>query len=512
MINNIDNRTNDNFISDYINYHFMKEKKKFTKLKYNLTFNNSKKASKIDSYKTIESKHNKQLPYLNYKSPLENNLRNKIPKNCLSYIKRKSKTIEMFNNKLSPEKMNINIFNKLSEKENNPDSFFHSQRENFTTNEKTDKIKLKKMLYKDKNDFKIINKKSSKNLKIELDKELIIVDKTKSLIKDTNDIKKIRRENRAKKDEEEEKIIDTLYIGNHIINNCKIKNKIIYDIRPLNKTKERASCHFDYEDNNKQLNNEIKNNENEKKQKNVENNIHLIKYFRNSNSQVYSTNSYFHNDIFKFYSNEEMKNNNKINTVKEKLIKYEFSEKELINKLKINDNIIDNKNNNSNIKYITINNIKKKLSYPKFFRNSIKGKTSKNNLDYIDLSVLGRDLELNKNNNKNKLKTFFAKDEENVMRGEKIKFLKTCYEVKIVKPIFSQHAYEIKPQIGTKKFFSPKRIKFPVHHFNLDILKETNIKKINDTQNYLFGLRKNIKIHLNNLANHLDKEIKENEN
>lgn len=330
MINNINNRTNDNFLIDYINYHFMKEKKKFTKLKYNLTFNNSKKAYKIDAYNTIESKNNKPFPYLNYNSPLDYKSRNKIPKNFLSCIKRKSKNFEIFNNKLSPKKKSINIFKNPQEKEIN-NSFFHSQRENSTINEKIDKSRIKKMLSKDKIDFIISNKKASKNLKTELDKELIIDDKTKTIVNDAKNLKKIRRENREKKDKEEEKIIDILYIGNKLINNCKIKNKIIYDIRPLNKTKEKASCHFDSEENKKSipaLINEIKNKENNLK--NLESTNYKIKFFRNSNSQIYSTNSYINSDIFKFYSNEEIKNNNKINASKEKTIKYEFSEQELM--------------------------------------------------------------------------------------------------------------------------------------------------------------------------------------
>ena len=56
MINN--NKANDNFLNDYINYRFMKEKKKFNKLTLSISkYNNSKKNSKIDSYNTIESKH-----------------------------------------------------------------------------------------------------------------------------------------------------------------------------------------------------------------------------------------------------------------------------------------------------------------------------------------------------------------------------------------------------------------------------------------------------------------------
>ena len=505
MINN--NKANDNFLNDYINYRFMKEKQKFNKLTLSISkYNNSKKNSKIDSYNTIESKHINKFPYLNYKSPLDYKSRNKIPKNFLSCIKRKPNNS---NNKLLPKEFNINTFNEFSEKDKNNNSFANSQREHISTktinSNKNDinKKRIKKVLSLDKIEYKINNRKL-KNLKIELDKELIVDDKTKPKAKDIKNLKKIRREKRAKKEKEEGKIIDTLYIGKSIINHCKIKNKIIYDIRPLNKTKERASCHFDSDNDNiaKPLIKEIKNDSISNNANLLEPNTQVFKNYKNLMNKVYSTNSNFHNNILKLNINEERKNSNKTQINKNKIIKYEFSEQELINKLKISDN---NKNN-SNKKYITINNIKKEISYPKFLGNSKKVGSSKNILEYIDLSILGRDLDNSKN--KKNLKSFFVSDEENVIRGEKIKFLKTCYEVKLVKPILSQHIYEFKAKLGTKKIFSPKRIEHPVHYFNLDILKDKNIKSINDTQNHLLELKKNINIYLSNLSNHLDKEIK----
>jgi hypothetical protein len=109
---------------------------------------------------------------------------------------------------------------------------------------------------------------------------------------------------------------------------------------------------------------------------------------------------------------------------------------------------------------------------------------------------------------KKNLHSFFSKEEENVMRGEKIKFLKTCYQIKLVKPLLSQHTYEFKKTPSTKKIFSPKKKQFPVNHFYLDILKKKNLKEINNTKKYLFGLKKNIKTCLNNLVTNLNKEIK----
>jgi hypothetical protein len=348
------------------------------------------------------------------------------------------------------------------------------------------------------------SKKILKNIKKILDKEIINSNnitknrrRSNAFNKGSEDIKKrlriIKNEIKAKKEKEEAKIIDTLYIGNNIINNCKMKEKIIYDIRPLNKTKEKASCHFSSKDELKPLIFQIK------KKQNINSNINIksnntnsitqkyLKYFRNSYSQIYSNDSNY----------QSSNTNNQIDN-----IKYELSEKELIKKL-----IVENENNIETTKDMNkFINKKKYFSETRNFNPIRKGNLFKNNLDYIDLSVLAKEIPDNKRKEK-KLRSFYANKEENVVRGEKIKFLKTCNQVKFVKPLLSQKAFEFKTSNSTKKIFAPKRKKFPVNHFNLDILRNRNKKAINSTENYLYDLKNNMKRHLKNLVEHLDKEI-----
>jgi hypothetical protein len=329
---------------------------------------------------------------------------------------------------------------------------------------------------------------------------------------------------RALRQKEEEKIIDILYIGNNIINNCKIKNKIIYDIRPLNKTRERGSIHFLSENDSKPTS-EIQTNVNANTNTNtitntnannntIKGNQKSLKYFGNSHSQFYSIYSDFNKNI-------PLKIDQDKDKEKEKITKnYELSEKELIDLLKT-DKQEENKNNIKIEINPEIKNNKKKLEKIKSFNsiNNTKYNTNerkkdknnnKNNLDYIDLGVLAKELSDNdKKKNNLRLRSFFAK-EENVIRGEKIKFLKTCHQVKLVKPLLSQHIFKFKNMNGAKKInvFSPKNIKYHPNHFNLDIIKESNMKKITDTKKNLIGLKSNINKYLTNLVEHLEKEIK----
>ena len=523
MKNYIEKEINNNYLNDYIDYYFNKEKQKFSRLKYKLRNNISKKQSEFNSYNIIESNLNEKFPYINKKLLINRKLINV----SLKSIKTDQIKIGTKNNKIFPIKMfeNNNIFNNKQNKKNDLRNINNlNNKSNLLSNSQTDDAHInlirKKSFYSKKS-----LKKIRKDLKIELNKELIENDKSSKSRKNIVDknlnkkLKKIRSEIKAKKEKEEEKVIDILYIGNNIFNNCKIKNKTIYDIRPLNKTKERASCHFELENNLKLVPNEIKSNinfnlnanTNSSKKINSNTTNYLtqksLKYFRNSLSEVYSTNTNFHNNIT-IKINED---NNTINTTHIKDIKkYELSEQELINKLKFNkdenykDNInielneiLDKKNRYKN---------KKELLKNTFYNNNKNENFNKHFLDFIDLSLLAKEITNNKKYKKN-LHSFFLK-EGNVTRGEKIKFLKTCYQVQLVKPILSQRAYEFKTTNTTKKIFSPKKKFFPINHFKLDPLKETNLKEINNTKKYLFDLKKNMKIHLTNLVNHLNKEIK----
>lgn len=495
MLRNIDKNENNNFINDYIEYHFQKETKKFSKLKYNLTNTTSKKLSKIKSYNTIESTNKQIFPYINInQNQMNSNSKKSNNNNYYSSIKISKRTLSK--NNLDE---NVNVLSNIKKDEVNVDNDNALKRQSIS---------------------KKSNKKIIENLKNELDKELIINEKNndEGIIKSRNKkIKKNRTEikiERALREKEEEKIIDILYIGNNIINNCKIKNKIIYDIRPLNKTKERGTIHFLSENDSKPTS-EIQSNTNSNTITNTNNNTiksnqKSLKYFRNSYSQFYSTYSDFNKNIpLKIEEDKE-----KVKITKN----YELSEKELIDLLKI-DKEEENKNNIKIEINPEIKNNKKKLEKIKSFNsinntkyniNERKKDKNKNNLDYIDLGVLEKELSNNdKKKNNLRLRSFFDK-EENVIRGEKIKFLKTCHQVKLVKPLLSQHTFKFKNMNGAKKInvFSPKNIKYPPNHFNLDIIKESNMKKINNTKNHLIGLKSNINKYLTNLVNHLEKEIK----
>ena len=528
----------DNFLNDYIEYHLKREKKKFSKLKFKTKNNNSKKISKIDSYNIINSENKEKLPYIDKKLFINIQSKDKTLTNNLNSIKIKKNILLNNNtnkNQISPTKEinnifkeplkikneeeinNINDLNKLHDSENE-----NNFKENYN---ELNEYKIKRKLSIEKINPRMSIKKLSKNLKFELDKELIINEKSKSIKNITelknieqkenkNKLTKIKSEIKQKKEKEDEKIIDTLYIGNSIINNCKIKNKTIYDIRPLNKTKERASCHFPSEENDtKPNNNEIKlpmnNTINSISSKNIKKNTNYItqkniKYFRNSYSQVYSINAA--NSNFNNNNNNDIAINIKINDDKEKendsekeknkLIKYELSEQELINILNCNK---EDKNINNDF------NKKKQLSKSKAKNFITTKRDNKKNLEFIDLEILAKEIS-DKKQFKNNLHSFFAK-EENVVRGERIKFLKTCYQVKFVKPLLSQHSYKFKTTNSTKKIFSPKRLKFPINHFNLDVLRDSNLKEINKTKKYLFWLKKDINLNLNNLVNHLEKDI-----
>ena len=494
MKNDIDKGINNNYLNDYIDYHFKKEKNKFSKLKYYLLNNNPKKNSEINSYNIIEPNYNENLPYINKQSILNGLLSNDTIKSIKNdniqnrrnyYRKSKFLPTKLFDNIFN----NIPIHNKNIDLNNAVNLDFDSNSNLILNSHRGDESPTKRSNYNE------IKKRTLKKLKIELDKELIENDKYNKSRKNINDLqnkkklKKIRSEIRAKKEKEEEKIIDILYIGNNIFNNCKIKNKTIYDIRPLNKTKQKASCRFDSENNSKSNinDNEIKiitKSESNKKIPDIKinNNTNYLtqkslKYFRNSYSEIYSTNTNFQNNNITIQVNDD--NGDRTNNNK-KLENYELSEKELINKLKINKD--ENYKKNINIELNKVirqlnKNKRKKEIYENIFYNSNKKENiNKNFLDFIDLSLLAKEIVDNEKYKKN-LHSFFSKEEENVMRGEKIKFLKTCYQIKLVKPLLSQHTYEFKKTPSTKKIFSPKKKQFPVNHFYLDILKKKEFKR-----------------------------------
>ena len=197
-------------------------------------------------------------------------------------------------------------------------------------------------------------------------------------------------------------VINSLYIGKTFINNCKIRKKIIYDIKPLNKSEKKGRCIFP------------------------------LKEIRNNTD----------------------------------------------NKDKIELNLIENKP-------IMRNALTEKKSINDYgFQKTkeIKKKIHLNDLLYKDISHNLKEL---------KLKTFYSPGSGDTVRGEKIKFLKTCSPVNLIKPIMTQKGYIFKSSFVPKKLvkaYSSKK-----NNFNdYDKVKKRNQHEIKDIENKLKSIRKNI--------------------
>ena len=580
MINDSNEKSKNNFLKDYIEHFFNKERNKFSKLKYNLfTLKNSKKSLNrvSDQIKEVYQKEN--LPYINKQFPIKDkeqhvksskiinsiieekrNLRNnnfisnnfkssKISNSNQNKAIRKFRFSETSAIKDKIELIDIKNFkdesNLYSNQQSENKMINISQNNNTETKDKK-KVKIKRAVSSTKINSKTTNKNYFKNLREELNKEIVIYDRDKfgNLIKknimnntdDSIEINEIIRKNRykarSKKEKEENKIIDRLYIGNHVINNCKIKNMTVYDIRPLNKTKQKASCHFSMTENSfaprklhskkfKIANLMLKINPNSNTNSLTRKNL---KYFRNSYSQVMSNKSKtLNNNNTSHMKKEKLKNkgkekekekskenNNSPN--KNQYSSYvELSEKDLIRKLNINnkDQFSSKKISNLLAKSIKRLSNEKVFAKTKYF-GSTKKRHNNKELEYIDLSILARETSENKRSKKN-LRTFMNKEGGDVIRGEKIKFLKTCYQIKFVKPIFSQQSFKYNSLENSKKeIFALKIKKFPVNHYKLDKLSRINKNQINITESNLYDLKNNINSQLTTLLENIEREFKDN--
>lgn len=247
-----------------------------------------------------------------------------------------------------------------------------------------------------------------------------------------------------------------------------------------------------------------------------------LKYFRNSYSQVMTNKSKTLNnnnnaqtvkkDKYKNKGKDkEINKENNNNFIKNQYSSYvELSEKDLIKKLNIdNDKLNSNKNNNLLTKSIKKLSNEKAFSKTKYF-GSTKKRHHQKELEYIDLSILAKETSDNKRSKKN-LRSFMTKDGGDVVRGEKIKFLKTCYQIKFVKPIFSQQSFKYNSLENSKKeIFALKIKKFPINHYKLDKLSRINKNQINITESNLYDLKNNINSQLTTLLENIEKEFKEN--
>ena len=275
-----------------------------------------------------------------------------------------------------------------------------------------------------------------------LDKELFLeneknkeMEKIKELEEKDNLNKNI--ENKKKNKKNKLKIIDSLYLGKSVINNCILRNKIIYDIKPLNQSNQKGKCFFPNEE-----------------QSNINENYDTYTSRNNFNS-INHTN-HRNNNLLRFNSNDNI-----INLKKQIIIE----DKKQNEKIKLSNNK----------KIINKNNLKK--------LKEIGGEIPLNKLlakDIIEFTLPN-------------MKTFYGKGNGDMIRGEKIKFLKTCYPVKFIKPILTQKGYILKPNFISKKLVNhKKKKKFSVNHYNLDIMKKENRDEIKRTKEEMKVIKRNM--------------------
>lgn len=306
-------------------------------------------------------------------------------------------------NKLNSLKLNL----KLNQLKNSP--YLSSKKLNYKKTLTNDKSQKHKKLNKHtKTHLKYI-----KILRGVLDKELYNekFDKDK---KRTNDKKNKTLTQRninnisEKKNIEKNKIniVDSIKYGKSFINNCILRNKLIYDIKPLNKSNQKGKCYFPIEDNN----------------------------------------------------NYAMTDRNIINVSNDIPI--------IANKLlnRQNKKIINKQKNNNIIKEYNFCRIKELREIP---LNSLLSKD-------IPQHLKGPNL-----------KTFYGRGSGDMIRGEQIKFIKTCYPVKFIKPLLTQKGYIIKTKHLHTNSFDKKIIKrnpfncFETNSYNKKKTK-TLIKNVNE--------------------------------
>ena len=525
-MNDIDLKSNNNYLNNYIEYIFNRDRKKFSKLKVKLT----KRPINFNSFSVLEINNKENLPYLNQKSSMNYKPNNILTNKYLSSVIESQKNIrrnnemknystptKVFstncsnssrNNKLTDFSQNQN-FNELiaqNSKNSDNDSNLYSNSQSEIKTYKNNIIEIKNN-YHNKIESKISNKNLFEKLKIDLNKEIITEDK--NIGKKNNKIIKNKsyeniNENNKKiktiiknKTAEKEKIVDRLYIGNRIFNNIKIENKLIYDIRPLNKTKEKGFVHFS-SSNNLEPKKSIK--KNEKKDlsnllTNINSNTNVItqknlKYFKNSYSQ---TNLDYNNNNIKLNLNEDKKETEKedenIKKRKNKFSKYyALSEPELIEILNIDKDVVKKRNKKNDI-------------------HGNKKSIHRNFVQYMNLTRLAKELSNNKKYKKN-LKSFIDNEGGDFMRGEKMKFMKTCQKIKCIKPVLSQQSFNLVTIENSRKIiFSEKGKKFPVNHYKLDVLNNLTKNEIKETKEHLSMLKKNLDSEINKFKNYLDKQV-----
>ena len=342
----------------------------------------------MSNYITLKTELNDKEQYFNYlfnkmkieKIKVRNNFYKETlikannflsKKNCLFL---KNHTILTNNSEESKKHKNIPVVRHNSQKLN-----IKLEEKKIHSFNSTKKLKVGNSLAVEKNarrqKFRRPTKIHQKYLQIlrgVLDKELYNekYDKDKKRIQDNKKNKTITQRNinnlkESNTEKNKTNMVDIIY-GKSLINNCILRDKMIYDIKPLNKSEQKGRCYYPIEDNNDYAL--------------TDRNIINIS-----------------NDI-------------------------PISEKQIFNK-QIEKNINKSINNNNCIKDYNIKRIKEIGEIP---LNTILGKD-------IPQHMIGTNL-----------KTFYGRGSGDMIRGEKIKFIKTCYPVKFIKPILTQKCYVLK--------------------------------------------------------------------
>ena len=251
------------------------------------------------------------------------------------------------------------------------------------------------------------------------------------------------------------KVYYSVKADNKIINNCIIKKKMVYDIKPLNKLKEKGRCNFSKEltENNNKIESTSLTRDSLKS-----NNIPFNYSFQNKNYDDYNLNKNI--NIFKKENNKEEIINIFSNIMKSRNT---FNDK-INNNIKTEGNIHSKSTSNINNSFYTEN-------------LEINKNDSKRLNNNFDLKKLYKDIP---NYEKSKNIYMYYKDGVSVTRGEKLKFLKTTYPINLIKPLETQKALKLKfyNNIEIKKEKLSK--KFSINHYNLDILNRNNQKLIKD--------------------------------
>ena len=372
-------------------FKFLLNKIEIDKLKvdsnfYLINFNN------IKSFLSLHNK--KKYPIVNLTAKKNSIINELIEKSKLENLKLSKIKNSNFHN--------INNNNKKEDEDN----VLNNRKKKINKQTKTHK-KYLKILY-GALDNELLNDKNEKEKKSINEKNI------KTFTQRNRDFLNIKNRIHHKR-KNKEYILNSVQIGKSIFNNCLLRNKIIYDIKPLNKSDQKGQCFFPYEDN-----------------KNKD--ISKINKINNSNPNIFkkNENEYKSLDYIPTLENENMKNLDK-------------EKKFIIKEYKIN----------------RINEVGEKPL------NSILERDSAENLKAPNL------------------KTFYGRGIGDMIRGEKIKFIKTCYPVQFVKPVLTQHGYIFKSNKFNNK------------------LKNQKIKRIKNNNTILKSFKRKEKLQIENVKEEL---------